>query len=733
MKIPLDPTTQSKIEKVLSSEATSIVQMAIEIGENPKSFFENGDWSGIDFRTAKISGVSFNGARMDDIKVYKHQYVQILSTNPRSIDKPSILEDRKLRTVEVSVSSLVQAYDNWRKSTDQLRDSKVFYLAIQDHLQKIDADISVIGIPKSRSSWSMWRNQPTRANKEIALEVAKAILSLTGIDVTKRKSPMLPTLAYRLASISDIKLSPNHHEPPEFDIGAISIDFHEGIYVPIYAKDISETEDGQTISKKIAEVRFALRQAKLFVETESRIDPRSILPGHPEGLSNGNTQNRLILESATDRQIQWTVQPKDTNRVLQTRIEGLTLATIAQSADSETDVLVGISASPADIDVDVRFEEIDNVTQTNDLKDRIVERVLMGQFQKTAVGDYVIASFKASIDNRQVTNLSANDPIWDELEHGPKLGRSHQYYVKALGDIRDVIAKGYMPPLALIEEFISSTRGTFFVEYTLNLLSYLGIRPSLKALNVLLSRCSDFEGSIKFLDRFSNLGVIPSNDTYARLARKSGSFDEALTVIQIANERNISVSLNVYNRIMVRAQTVSDAWSLLARMDRSGIRPSTTTFNTAISKCSTVKQAEAFLHEMKHLEVKANTKTFNRLIARSSEFPVALGLFDQISESGLSPDSETIKLLARRARASRQALEVIEVGKGRDITIPASAYEYSVNIATGQSLQKILDYAIADGWRFTTYDLKPIVDLRRSDFRRARVFPENHISVRSAI
>ncbi|MBW8300068.1 MAG: hypothetical protein K0M60_10745 [Hydrogenophaga sp.] len=87
MKIDIDSASMAKIKAVLSSSNDNIVDMAIEIGEDLRIFFEGGDWSELDLRECHLEGVSFYDAVLDGVVVYEDQLAILQKTKPRSIDR----------------------------------------------------------------------------------------------------------------------------------------------------------------------------------------------------------------------------------------------------------------------------------------------------------------------------------------------------------------------------------------------------------------------------------------------------------------------------------------------------------------------------------------------------------------------------------------------------------------------------------------------------------------------
>ena len=98
MTFKLDPHACQQIRTLLSSNASTIVEMAQEIGADPKTFFEGEDWSNLDLRPCDLNGISFAGAVMDGVTVYPDQERAIRVTKPKSMSKVVLIERQGVRT-----------------------------------------------------------------------------------------------------------------------------------------------------------------------------------------------------------------------------------------------------------------------------------------------------------------------------------------------------------------------------------------------------------------------------------------------------------------------------------------------------------------------------------------------------------------------------------------------------------------------------------------------------------
>lgn len=92
MRIKLDKSTANTLRSIRSSKGRNIVEIAIEIGEDPATFFEGQDWSGLDLRSCNLSGISFADAKMDGVILYEDQLETVRRSGPASLLQPSVIE-----------------------------------------------------------------------------------------------------------------------------------------------------------------------------------------------------------------------------------------------------------------------------------------------------------------------------------------------------------------------------------------------------------------------------------------------------------------------------------------------------------------------------------------------------------------------------------------------------------------------------------------------------------------
>lgn len=97
MPLAIDKESIEKIRTLQGSEAETIVDMAREISADPSKFFQFEDWSGLDLRSCNLTGISFFGAIMDNVLIYRDQFHLIEETGPKSFKQPRVFERRTKR------------------------------------------------------------------------------------------------------------------------------------------------------------------------------------------------------------------------------------------------------------------------------------------------------------------------------------------------------------------------------------------------------------------------------------------------------------------------------------------------------------------------------------------------------------------------------------------------------------------------------------------------------------
>ena len=63
--IILDVDTTKKVKRLGSATALGPIELCHAAGEDPKTFFQNWDWTGADFSKGSVAGISFEGAVLD--------------------------------------------------------------------------------------------------------------------------------------------------------------------------------------------------------------------------------------------------------------------------------------------------------------------------------------------------------------------------------------------------------------------------------------------------------------------------------------------------------------------------------------------------------------------------------------------------------------------------------------------------------------------------------------------
>ena len=128
MTIKLDMKGSSQLRTLRRSTANDMVSMCREIGEDPATYFESEDWSGLDLRGCDLNGVSFKGAVMDRVTITPEQEQIVRASNPRSMD--DVLVDESLHEAEdiqpPENEAVGDEYSNEDTLDNALFDTKIF-------------------------------------------------------------------------------------------------------------------------------------------------------------------------------------------------------------------------------------------------------------------------------------------------------------------------------------------------------------------------------------------------------------------------------------------------------------------------------------------------------------------------------------------------------------------------------------------------------------------------------
>ena len=96
---------------IMGSRDTNLVKVVRDAGFDPSLFFEEGKWSGVDFRDTDVKGVSFRLADLSGAILYRDQLESIRKTGPRTLDKAKVQETRSGGKGEVFTLFLDQPRD----------------------------------------------------------------------------------------------------------------------------------------------------------------------------------------------------------------------------------------------------------------------------------------------------------------------------------------------------------------------------------------------------------------------------------------------------------------------------------------------------------------------------------------------------------------------------------------------------------------------------------------------
>lgn len=290
------------------------------------------------------------------------------------------------------------------------------------------------------------------------------------------------------------------------------------------------------------------------------------------------------------------------------------------------------------------------------------------------------------------------EELWVDVPEDSGAPRSVIEWAQANMQIKNALEEGETPDEATIDRFIQLTEGTDDVMLVLRVLRHIDYSPSVRQLNMLLTRCSNFTESKKFLEIFPEYQAKPNIDTFTRLVSQARTYSDAFSVIANMDEQGVRRGRQFFNRLLVRTPSLAAANEVFGIMRGEGVNPSVATYNTLISKCASFNEATECLAQMNEEGFRANCKTFNRLVAKLHNFAEAVAVVEKMNDHGVLPDEETIRLLVRRAQSGSQAIKIIRMAKEAYLEVTKGTFETAINLAIGKPLDELLGLAREDGW-----------------------------------
>lgn len=291
-----------------------------------------------------------------------------------------------------------------------------------------------------------------------------------------------------------------------------------------------------------------------------------------------------------------------------------------------------------------------------------------------------------------------DEPFWYDIPEDSGAPREVIDFSEANMRIKSAVENGEQPPISDIDQLIKSAYGTESVKAVLEVLQHIDYSPSLRDMNLLLTRCSNFSDASGLFDRFPDYRIKPNIDTYTRLISKTRVFDLANSVSNRMEIEGVRKNRQFYNRLLGRTHNLRGAKGILGQMRAHDIAPNASTYNTILSKCQDYKSAVATLEELEAGGFQANVKTFNRLIAKLHEFQEAFLILKKMNHGRIAPDNETIRLLMNRVKSGTQALTVVEVAKNSWMEISKESYQSALNVSIGEPLDDLIEALREDGW-----------------------------------
>ncbi len=313
--------------------------------------------------------------------------------------------DDSSRMVEVDRSRLITAYGEWQRRRERADEysskhsDKLFVDEIRRVLELSRNGVPTrLGIPASRSTWSTWRKQTDKPLTKLRLDVCRAVLSLTGEDVTVNGflmySPVNPT---DLVEIGEVEATPNQEASTssakgKFDLRVATLVFRMTSSVEVNLGHTVKNPTPHQKSVRIGSARYVLKEATIFAENYRYLeDVTKHLPSGSNSKLGKSTEVELIVES--EQFARWRAQPPYPREALQARLEELKLCSAGFKPDEE--MMVGVNVAKEEIQPIIeldRGEKLSNssfqVTRT-----KLIEQVLRHRaMDRRETEKYVVSS-----------------------------------------------------------------------------------------------------------------------------------------------------------------------------------------------------------------------------------------------------------------------------------------------------------------------------------------------------
>lgn len=293
------------------------------------------------------------------------------------------------RLVDASKKQLVTAYDSWIKVRGRVtrgsntHSTEVFLKAVVNHLDLSKHDIpKSLGLPHTRSGWSNWRNGRGKPLTKLRLDICRAIMALTGIDVTAngflRDTPLNTTDMVILGPVTSKRIVTDSKKT-HFEANVEWIDFRVSSPKEVTLDLAKENALHSSKNLRIGSVRYALKEASIYVKSDTAIKPLATYIQDETENEYGKASG-LELSIDSDEYSSWRLQPPFPKPVLQARVENLRL--FNTSSESIHDATVGISVSRADIEPNITLDQKDKISEREfqNTRQKLIEQVLRNRF-----------------------------------------------------------------------------------------------------------------------------------------------------------------------------------------------------------------------------------------------------------------------------------------------------------------------------------------------------------------
>ncbi|WP_454746424.1 hypothetical protein [Ciceribacter selenitireducens] len=644
--IILTETEAKAIEAILASDCRDPVKTVLEAGYNPSSFFEHGNWEGIDFRRSQVEGISFECAILTSAIFNRSQFDIVSKTNPRTTDKVRIYEE--YGSEDEPHVSIIQ-----ERPLDSGEAAKDF----RDELKKI---AEAGGFKKE--SWSILtalvgRLTPPRGRRwalNLLLEDYSAQPPQSFIDfcaLEKRYISKYETTADRYISLSTIV---DNNEKIKY----IQDIYNSGNFDYIYLKklassidEINEVGDFIEFSRKnrfnfdVATIGTLANRACKNIE-----DVRAFL----RMLEGAQSKPNATFFSRLTRAIKSIGDVRDFLEMMK-----------EAGVKPDTSVFSGLTSGSKSMD-DVRaylemmreaghkpdtsvFSELSKSSKSmDDVRDFLEMMKEAGVKPDTSVFSELSKSSKSMDDVRDFLELMKKAGVKPDTSVFSELTRGS----KSMDDVRDFLElmkkARAKPDTTVFANFALRGKSMDEVRDFLEMMKEAGVKPDKTVFSNLAQRSKSMDDVRDFLELMKEARAKPDTTVFANFALRGKSMDEVRDFLEMMKEAGVKPDKTVFSNLAQRSKSMDDVRVFLELMKEAGVRPDGRHYRTFIGCCRSVDEAQAFLNAIDEEDGKQSISSFDRMLSNSESADKAEEILDIYAKYGLTPSHTSFNIFLRK-------------------------------------------------------------------------------------